>query len=138
MLRIISSIIIFSFFLSCERNSNPLTSFGYEDIAIAVAGKSDNNIYNVIITNHFRQAVWYSGYQKGSPIYSTQVYSESGWSGAGPGWCGTGVERIKFNPGETFSRNVMKPETEGLWRVGIYIYTNSEQDGKYYWSLEIK
>jgi len=136
MKRNILIILIICCFFSCDRNFNPLIPKGNgEEITIIFNSQIDRQFYEFQVINNLKEPVWYFGYQKGSPMYSTQIFSENEWKDSGPGWCGTGLEKIEFRPRESFSVNVRKPYTDGLWRAGVYIYLNSEESGQYYWSI---
>ena len=129
-------ILIFCSLYSCERNFNPvLPNVNDEEIAIIFTRQIDRQFYEFQVINNLKEPVWYLGYQKGSPIYSTQIFSENEWKHSGPGWCGTGLERIEFSPRESFLINIIKPDTDSHWRVGIHIYLNFEENSQLYWSI---
>ena len=93
--------------------------------------------YTFRVINNRDKTLWYSGYQEGSPIYTTQVLSDTGWVYSGQGWCGTGLTMIEFSPGSSFTISVIKPESIRVWRVGIYYYDENDI-GAYCWSRQVE
>jgi hypothetical protein len=121
--------------LACEKDLSPL---GPESISIVPISMSAEDYYTVKVINNLDKTLWYSGYQEGSPIYTTHILSDTGWVYSGPGWCGTGLIKVVFNPGSHFTISVLKPDTKRVWRVGIYIYSDYDDNGEYLWSRQVK
>ena len=135
MRRMIFFSILFFSLISCLRDTNPINSTVDNDgIIINSTGQSQDGIYKFKISNTQESSVWYLGYQEHSPIYTTQVLSDTGWVYSGLGWCGTGLMKIEFNPGDSFMIDVKKPDTNRPWRAGILIYINIEDNDRYSWS----
>jgi hypothetical protein len=123
------------FMFACEKDQSPLSSESISIIPISM-GAEDHYTFKVI--NNLDKTIWYSGYQQGSPIYATQIISDTGWVYSGPGWCGTGLTKIEFRPGSSFTISVLKPDTDREWRVGIYYYYHYDDNGEYLWSRQVK
>jgi hypothetical protein len=125
---------IIFYFISCNTDSSPL---GYIDsgyiVSVVPTGRSQNGFVEFKFSNTLDDTLWYWGYNKNSPLYLTQIFSDTGWVYYG-GWCGTGVRKIEFAPYESFRVNVIKPSPNTAWRVGIYTFRDVDGVGEYSWS----
>jgi hypothetical protein len=119
------SIVVFS----CKKDTSPIG----KNISIHYTGQHDNVMYEFRISNNSRTQVSYLGYGEGSPICIVSVLADTGWVQLS--WrCGIGLHEIKFNPGDSFLIDVNKPSKYDIWRVGIHIFYEFNQEGEIFWS----
>jgi hypothetical protein len=122
------------YFVSCSTNFSPIVDVSREyTVSIEPTGKSENGFIEFKFSNTINETLWFIGYSKNSPLYLTQIMSDTGWVYYG-GWCGTGTKLFQFAPFKSFYLNVVAPSRNTTWRVGLYTLREVDGDGEYNWS----
>lgn len=119
---------------SCNGDNNPFESIDSEyKILIEPTGKSGNGLFEFRFRNVSAESAGYHAYSKSSPLYLTQVMTDTGWVNQ-IGWCGTGVSTYYLAPYESITVDILRPDNSLMWRVGLYTTCQSDESYEISWS----
>jgi len=115
--------------ISCENGLSP----NLNNIHLQHTGNINGEYYEFMAINYSSSRVWFTGYDKDSPIYLTSFMSDTGWVSYG-GWCGTGLKDVKLEKNEIIKFIARKPNNDYKWRVALLMKNNIEEEVNEIWS----
>src|SRR5262249_551961 len=70
---------------------------------IGVVIKYNAQLKKFTMKNLSDKSVWFDGYGTAAPLISVERLTSDGWVQSNFDWCGTGVRRLKLEPGKEIS-----------------------------------
>lgn len=127
VLNIILFFISLSISISCdsvESNETGTVQILYNGIEKGEYGKAAS----FLLINDSTEIIEFWGYDEKSPLYSSEVLTDTGWTYLMWNWCGTGASPVKFSPGDRIKFITPLPNIDCTWRVilGVKVAESEE------------
>jgi hypothetical protein len=110
----------------------PVIRAAIEPVGVVATGEATDSESEELVSlvaryrmvNAGPDTLWYTGYNRNSPLFSRELEQNGVWAAARGRWCGTGASSQALKPGDEVVFDVDIPERTTAMKVGLWVSTS--------------